>query len=73
MSKEPRTVWKTKEKDGRRMMICQNSNPELSKYPEWGPDDGICEEWSEVGQDTVASTCWKCASRSVRGIDNDRI
>jgi hypothetical protein len=73
MSKEPGTVWKTKEKDGRRMMICQNSNPELSKYPQWGPADGVCDEWSEVGDDTVSLTCWRCATRSVRGIDNDRI
>ena len=27
--KKTGTVWKTKEKDGRLLMICQNSNPEL--------------------------------------------
>ena len=26
------TNWKTKEIDGRRMMICQNSKPTMSKY-----------------------------------------
>ena len=57
--------WKTKKKNGRTLMICQNSNPELSKYPQWGPEKGICEEWSEVGPDTTASTCWRCAARSV--------
>ena len=66
MSKKTETIWETKEKDGRRMMICQNSNPELSKYPEWGPKNGICEEWSAVGSDTTASTCWRCAQRSVK-------
>ncbi len=74
MSKDPRPVWKTKETGRRRMMICQNSNPELSKYPQWGPADGAkCDEWAEVGEDTVALTCWRCAARSVRAIDNDRI
>ncbi len=68
MSEKPaETIWKTKEVDGRRLMICQNANPELSKYPQWGPETGICEEWSEVGVDTTASTCWRCASRSVTG------
>jgi hypothetical protein len=65
-NKKTKTVWKTKEKDGRLMMICQNSNPELSKYPQWGPRQGICEEWSEVGNNTTASTCWQCAARSVK-------
>jgi len=59
-------IWKTKEKDGRRMMICQNSNPELSKYPQWGPAQGICDEWSEVNKNTTASTCHRCAARSVK-------
>ena len=63
-------TWKTKEKDGKTLMICQNSNPELSKYPEWGPKNGICEEWSETGPETTASTCWKCAARSVSGMVN---
>ena len=68
MSKKdyPETIWETKEIENGRLMICQNSNPELSKYPQWGPESGICEEWSEVGSDTVASTCWRCASRSVK-------
>ena len=67
MSKKNKgTIWKTKEKEGKLMMICQNSNPELSKYPQWGPRQGICEEWSEVSKNTTASTCHRCASRSVK-------
>lgn len=65
----PETIWKTKFKEGKRvvrMMICQNSNPELSKYPQWGPAQGTCDEWSEIGSDCVASTCWRCAQRSVK-------
>jgi|TARA_R110000744_G_scaffold213701_9_gene332595 hypothetical protein len=64
------TVWKTKEKEGKKFIICQNSNPELSKYPEWGPKNGVCDEWSEMGPDTTASTCWRCAARSVSGMVN---
>lgn len=56
--------WKSKEKDGKRFMICQNSEPEFSKYPQWGPV-GSCEEWAEVGKDTTAVLCNKCTSRSV--------
>lgn len=62
------THWKTKEVNGKRMMICQNSKPTLSKYSEFAPEEGECEEWSEVGQDSTASLCWKCTSRSVNNI-----
>jgi hypothetical protein len=61
--------WKTKKKDGKTFMICQNSNKELSKYPQWGPENGICDEWSEIGPDTTASTCHRCAARSVSGMN----
>lgn len=57
--------WKTKEKNGRRFMICQNSEPEHSKYPEWGPTVGRCDNWEEVGKDTTRVLCGKCTSRSV--------
>lgn len=57
--------WKKKERDGRLFMICQNSEPEFSKYPQWGPVSGTCEEWSEVANDTTATLCHKCTSRSV--------
>ena len=66
MTIETKNKWKTKQVDGKTFMICQNSDLEKSKYPEWGPeDDSPCDEWSEVGTDTVASTCWRCAARSV--------
>lgn len=62
------THWKTKEVNGVRMMICQNSKPTMSKYSEYAPESGECEEWSEVGSDTTASLCWKCTARSVNNI-----
>jgi|TARA_B110000977_G_scaffold201047_1_gene293873 hypothetical protein len=62
------TNWKTKEVDGRRMMICQNSKPTMSKYSEFAPEDGDCTEWSEVSHDTTGSLCWRCTARSVNNI-----
>ena len=57
--------WKTKEKEGRRYMICQNSKPEFSKYPDWAPEVGVCDEWEEVGADTSAVLCSLCTRRSL--------
>tara|TARA_B100000768_G_scaffold64085_1_gene61879 strand:- start:325 stop:561 length:237 start_codon:yes stop_codon:yes gene_type:complete len=62
------THWKTKEVDGRRMMICQNSKPTMSKYSEFAPENGECDEWSEVGSDSTAVLCWRCTARSVNNI-----
>lgn len=65
MAKE-KTIWKSKEVDKRRYMICQNSNPSLSKYPEWGPEVGVCDNWSEVGAETTAVICSACTQRSLK-------
>lgn len=62
------THWKTKQVGNLKYMICQNSKPTLSKYSQFAPEDGECEEWSEIGSDTTASLCWKCTSRSVNNI-----
>ena len=58
-------AWKTKEVDGKRLMICQNSNLEKSKWDEFAPNGEECTEWTEVGKDTTASLCCRCTSRSV--------
>lgn len=65
-------MWKTKEvarENGSKAMhmICQNSKPELSKWSDYGPDEGVCNNYSEVGKDTVAHLCWECTARSVKG------
>jgi hypothetical protein len=65
MAKE-KTIWKTKEVDGQIYMICQNSNPSLSKYPEWGPDSGVCDKWSQVVKETAAVICSDCTQRSLK-------
>lgn len=61
------SIWKIKEVEGKRMMICQNSDLDKSKWADYAPDWGECDEWSEVGHNTTASLCWKCTSRSVNG------
>ena len=66
MSKKVINNWKTKEVNGDRYMICQNSNPDLSKYPDWGPEFGVCENWSEVGSETTAVLCSECTRRSLQ-------
>lgn len=60
--------WKTKTVDDRRMMICMNSNLQDSKWSDFAPEDGVCENWSEVGHKTTASLCWECTSRSVNNL-----
>ena len=59
--------WKTKEVDGKRMMICMNSDLKESKYPDWGPNEGEskCDEWSAVGHDTDMVLCSFCTRRSL--------
>jgi hypothetical protein len=62
-------MWKTKEVEvkGRKVisMICQNSEPEKSKWSEFGPEDGPCGNWTVVVAETTASLCPECAQRSV--------
>lgn len=57
MEKEKRS-YKTKQHDGKRYMMCQNSIPD-GKY--W--KGTLCEEWSEVGIKTTAVLCSKCTAK----------
>lgn len=70
MKKDLKTIWETrgaKRENGtiRRLMICQNSNPNVSKWGDYAPEDGPCNEWVEVGEETTAALCWKCTARTV--------
>ena len=62
-------MWKTKETEfkGRKAiaMICQNSEPERSKWAEFAPEDGPCENWTVVSAEATASLCSDCVQRSV--------
>ena len=65
-------MWKTKEveiKDRKvLLMICQNSEPEKSKWAEYAPEDGTCQNWTPVGAEVTASLCPECVQRSVNNI-----
>ena len=56
--------WKTKEVEGRRMMICMNSKPEDSKWADFTPEEGNCTNWTEVGHTATGSLCCECTARS---------
>ena len=63
-------MWKSKQvinEKGRTIgaMICQNSNPESSKWGEFAPEDGPCKNWVEVGANATAVLCSDCTQRSV--------
>jgi hypothetical protein len=71
--KEAGIVWKTKmtetsilgTKTGKmgHAMICMNSRPELSKYPQAAPEDGVCKQWVFTGTETAAVLCSDCVQR----------
>ena len=70
MSSKLKTIWESKEvrrENGtsKRMMICQNSNLELSKWSDFAPEYGACREWVEVVHETTAVLCSNCTSRSI--------
>jgi hypothetical protein len=66
-------MWKTKEitrPNGtkRILMICQNSKPTESKWGDFAPSDGICENWTEISPKATASLCSECTQRTVGGM-----
>jgi len=64
--KKVTTKFKTRNRLGRRYMICRNSIedtkywawPFLSKYPR-------CNEWSEIAIDATAVLCSRCVNKTV--------
>jgi len=66
-------MWKSKQvinEKGRtiRTMICQNSDPSLSKWSEFAPEDGPCENWVPVSEGATGVLCSECTQRSVNNI-----
>jgi len=67
------TGWKTKMmetsilgvKTGKmgHAMICMNSKPELSKYPQAAPEDGVCDQWVFSSVDSASVLCSNCVQR----------
>lgn len=63
-------TYKTKQIDGKHAMICQNSNPEESKYAYAAPEGGVCEEWVFCSHDAVKVLCSSCVQRSLHKSPN---
>jgi hypothetical protein len=51
-------------------MICMNSIPALSRYPDVAPSGGVCDEWVHVGANTEAVLCSNCVQRLMHGTGN---
>ena len=49
-------------------MICQNSEPENSKWGEFVSENGPCENWVPVSESATAVLCPDCTARSVNMI-----
>jgi hypothetical protein len=56
------TKFSTRMFEGRRFMICQNSEPGGKYYREH-----ICNTWTAVGNDANAVICWKCVAAVCEG------
>ena len=62
-NKNPERIkWKTKGEGREYRMICQNSDPTNSKYPQAAPEGG-CKEWVITGPETSAVLCSSCVQR----------
>lgn len=51
--------------DKKTLMKCMNSEPEFSKYRQAVPEEGVCNEWVVVDENTVMTLCSKCVQRLV--------
>lgn len=63
-------MWKTKEvirPNGSKVkhMICLNSKPSESKWGEFAPEDGVCENWVAVSDSAIGILCFECTARSI--------
>lgn len=66
-------MWKTKEitrNNGtkKRLMICSNSKPSESKWGDYAPENGVCDNWVDVSEKAGAVLCSDCVQRSLSRI-----
>lgn len=72
-SKKEVVSWKTRmmenvllgNKTGKmsHAMICMNSKPELSKYGQAAPENGVCDQWVFSSPTSSAVLCSNCVQR----------
>jgi len=58
MAEKIKTLFETKQRNGKRYMICRNS---ISDGKYW--KGNICNQWSEVGEITTAVLCTSCTAK----------
>lgn len=59
--------WPTRQKNDKLEMLCQNSRPDDSLYPESLPNVGNCSNWVRVDHVGVYALCWECCQRMLGG------
>lgn len=50
---------------GMKTVKCMNHDPENSKWGEYAPEDGPCQEMMQIDERSARGLCWRCTSRSV--------
>lgn len=50
---------------GMQTVKCMNHDPENSKWGEYAPEDGPCQEMMQIDERSTRGLCWRCTSRSV--------
>ena len=65
--KKQKFSWKTKTVGKHLMMIRQNSEPDESRYAEWGPKNGPCTNMVKFSSDVASVLCSDCVQRSLNG------
>jgi len=58
-------TYRTKVDGKRILMQCMNSLPSMGKYPQYAPEDGVCDEWVSVDPDIIMTLCNKCVQRAM--------
>jgi len=53
---------------GTKKLKCMNHDPEKSKWGEYAPESGECDEVVIVDINTDKVLCFRCTSRSVSGV-----
>jgi hypothetical protein len=56
---------KDNKRKGMKTVKCMNHDPENSKWGEYAPEDGPCEETLQIDERSTKGLCWRCTSRSV--------
>lgn len=57
--------YRTRIEGKRLVMQCMNSLPSMGKYPQYAPEEGVCDEWVVVDDNVAMTLCNKCVQRAM--------